>query len=73
MSWTLTLKSYADAPLGFGATIEFLDKDGFIVDSAFQSEVLLPDQNEQTFTGYYLIDASLIGSVVSIQAKVRLS
>ncbi len=73
VSWKLVLRSFADAPLGFGATIEFLDNDGFIVDSAFQSEVLLPDQNEQIFTGYYLLDASLIVGVASIQAKVRLS
>ena len=73
VSWKLILKSFADVPLGFGTEIEFVDKDGFVIDSTFQSEVLLSNQNEQTFTGYYLIDASLIGSVASIQAKVRLS
>lgn len=73
IAWKLVLKNLADTAMAFNAYIEFLDKDGFLVDDTLEPNLLLSARNEQAYTGNTLIDASLIGNVVSIQAKVRLS
>ena len=58
--------------MNFFATIEFLDKDGFIIDTSTQPNILRPERTEQTYTGYALINAPIVGNVTNIQAKVNL-
>jgi hypothetical protein len=72
-AWKLILKSLAEKPLTFNATIEFLDKDGFVVDNSFAYNLFLPAKDEQTYAGYALVNASIAGLVASIQTKVKLS
>jgi len=72
-AWILVLMSFAERPLKFFATIEFLDRDGFIIDTSSESNILLPGRNNQTYTGYAMIRASVVGNVAKIQAKVNLS
>jgi hypothetical protein len=71
-AWILILKSFANKHMQFHATIEFLDKDGFIVDTSDEFNVLLPNRNDQTYTGFALIKAPVVGNIARIQAKVKL-
>jgi hypothetical protein len=73
IAWKLVVKNLSNTSIVFHASIEFLDKDGFIVDDTFESNLLLPAKSQQTYTGYTLIDAPLVPSISSISAKVRLS
>lgn len=71
IAWKLIIKNLTDKKVIFHARIEFLDKDGFLVDDTFESNLILSAQSEQSFSGTTLIDAPLIGRVSSIQAKVN--
>lgn len=71
IAWKLTIKNLTDKKVVFHARIEFLDKDGFLVDDTFESNLIISAQSEQSFTGTTLIDAPLIERVYSIQAKVN--
>lgn len=71
IAWKLVIKNLTDNKVIFHANIEFLDKDGFLVDDTFESNLIISAQSEQSFTGTTLIDAPLIGKVSSIQAKVN--
>lgn len=73
IAWKLVLKNLTDTAMAFNAYIEFMDKDGFLVDDTLEPNLLLSARNEQAYTGNTLIDSSLIGSVVTVQAKVKLS
>jgi len=70
-AWKLTVKNLTSSSVGFDAIIEFLDDDGFVVDDAREYGLLLGPEEEQTFTGYILIDASVSNNVSQIQGKVR--
>jgi hypothetical protein len=70
-AWILRVKNLSNTALSIQATIEFLDGDGFVVDDDFRPNLLLPPNQEETFTGYELIDAFVAGNVASINAKVR--
>lgn len=72
-AWKLILKSLSKTPFSFHATVEFLDKDGFVVADSLQPNLLLRPRSEQTFIGYELIDDSVVRSIHTIQAKVRLA
>jgi len=71
IAWKLVIKNLTDKKVIFHANIEFLDKDGFLVDDTFESNLIISAQSEQSFTGTTLIDAPLIERVSSIQAKVE--
>lgn len=71
IAWKLVIKNLTDTALAFNAYIEFLDEDGFLIDDTLEPNLLLFARNEQAYTGNTLIDASLIGNVVTVQAKVR--
>lgn len=73
IAWKLVLKNLTDTKIAFHTNIEFLDKDGFLVDDTFAPNLLISARNEQSFTGTTLIDAPLIGNVASIQAKVKIA
>lgn len=72
-AWKLILRSLSKTPFSFHATVEFLDKDGFVVADSLQANLLLRPLSEQTFTGYELINDSVVRSIHTIQAKVRLA
>ena len=70
-AWKLTLKNPTQAAKSYTATIEFQDSDGFIVDDDTPYNLVVAAGQEEVFTGYTLVDASVAGNVSSVGAKVR--
>jgi|GEM_PF-3881949 len=71
-AWVLTVRNDSATPTTLTATIEFLDKDGFVVDDDIQRGLVLPAFGEKTFRGYDLVDATVAGSIDKVSAKVGL-
>jgi len=70
-AWKLTLRNKSDQTLRLDAHIEFLDQDGFVVDDTFENNLILRAGEEDTFTGYDLIDAEIANNVEKVNAKVN--
>lgn len=68
-SWILTVKNNGRQRLLFNATIDFLDKDGFIVDQDFGLQLLLEPYETKDFIGTKLVNAAISGNIVKISAK----
>jgi hypothetical protein len=73
VAWKLVVQSLSNTPIAFHASIEFLDGDGFIVDDTSAPNLVLPAKNQQTYTGYTLIDAPLMENISSIRAQLQLA
>ncbi len=71
-AWVLTVRNDSATPTTLTATIEFLDKDGFVVDDDIERGLVLPALGEKTFRGYDLVDAAVAGSIDQVSAKVGL-
>jgi hypothetical protein len=69
-AWKLTVKNLTAATQTFEATIEFQDKDGFIVDSDSERGLALTAGEERVFTGNKLITADSVGKVARTNAKI---
>ena len=65
------LRNDAVEPHVFQGTIEFQDRDGFIVDTSNAYNLLVQSGSEQTFTGFALINAEVVFKVSRTVAKVR--
>lgn len=72
-AWKLEMESVADQPLRFDATIEFQDKDGFIIDTTTAHGLVIGPNRQETFTGFALIRADGAPRVATTLAKVRSS
>jgi hypothetical protein len=70
-AWKLEMKNTANYPLRFDATIEFQDKDGFIIDTDTAAGLVISPHAKETFTGYALIRAEGARRVARTFAKVR--
>ncbi len=70
-AWKLTVRNRSDSPQRLDATIEFQDKDGFVVDDDRERGLVVPANDEATFTGYTLVDADVAGTVSRTVAKGR--
>jgi hypothetical protein len=70
-AWKLQLKNTATQALRFDATIEFQDKDGFIVDENTAHNLVIGPKSDETFTGFALIRAEGAPRVARTVAKVR--
>lgn len=70
-AWKLTIRNMTADALALEAVIEFLDADGFVVDDDREYNLVLGPNQEQTFTGYDLIDASAAPRVAQVNAKVK--
>ena len=68
-SWILAVKNNGRQRLLFNATIDFLDKDGFIVDQDFGLQLLLEPYETKDFIGTKLVNAAISGNIVKISAK----
>src|SRR5439155_944923 len=62
-AWQLTVQSLAITPLRLEATIEFQDAEGFIINNSVEYGLVLGAGARDTFAGYSLIDASIVGNV----------
>ena len=69
-AWKLTMRNESEQPNVFHGTIEFQDRDGFIVDTSRADNLLVPARSEQVFTGFALIRAEVAGNVARTVAKV---
>jgi hypothetical protein len=70
-AWKLTLKNSGSEAVTLRGTIEFQDKDGFVVDSDNTETVTLAAGTQQTLTGYALVTANVAGNVARTNAKVQ--
>jgi len=70
-AWRLSLKNKSSEMLFFDATIEFQDKDGFIIDVDRVFDLVLPPHTEKVFTGSAMVDLPGARRVENTQAKVR--
>jgi hypothetical protein len=69
-AWKLTVRNSSDRHLSLQATIEFLDAEGFVVDSDTEYNLGIAAGSTQTFTGYALVTAKVAGTIRGTKAKV---
>lgn len=69
-SWILTVKNSADVSKSFTAKIEWLDKEGFIIDDDVAYDLTIGPNEERHFTGYTLTDADVADTVSNVRAKI---
>jgi hypothetical protein len=70
-AWKLEVKNTGSEVIRLDATIEFQDKDGFIVDTNTAHGLVLGPNVQETFTGFALIRAESAPRVARTLAKVR--
>jgi hypothetical protein len=70
-AWKLTLRNNSVAEHAFKASIEFQDKDGFVVDDDSKYGLVVPPNSEQVFTGCALIRSEVASTVTKTNAKVE--
>ena len=70
-AWKLGLKNDSAQPIQCDVTIEFQDRDGFVIDSDDEHGLVVPAQSEQTFTGYQLVSMPGARNVARTNAKGR--
>lgn len=70
-AWKLTIKNLGQRAISVDATIEFQDRDGFVVDDTREYGLVVRPLAEEVFTGYELIDAAVARNVTRINAKVE--
>jgi hypothetical protein len=70
-AWRLKVGNDGDESASFTALIQFVDKDGYIVDEDRQYDMVVAAHEERTFSGFKLIDASVAGNVKSVSAKIQ--
>ena len=69
--WKLRLRNNANSLRKVDATVEFLDKDGFVIKDDNQYGLSLKAGGTETFTGYDLIGSDVTGKVTKTQAKLK--
>jgi hypothetical protein len=69
-AWKLVLRNDTAQQHLFRGTIEFQDRDGFIVDTNDAYNLVVPANAEQVFTGFALINSSVVEHVARTVAKV---
>lgn len=71
-AWRLSLRNLTRQTLKLDATIEFQDADGYVIDSAYEYDILLPaDGQEHVVTGSELIKAEGAPRVAKVVSKVE--
>jgi len=70
-AWKLTIRNSGSLPFSLSATVEFQDKDGFIIDEDNEYGLVVPAGATKTFTGYQLIDTEVAINVAQIGATAK--
>lgn len=70
-AWRLTLRNTGTSTRAFSATIEFQDRDGFVIDSDKARNLVVPGGEQRSFTGYKLVRVPGARSVDRTAAKVH--
>jgi hypothetical protein len=71
-AWKLTLRNKTSERQAFRATIEFQDKDGFVIDSTQSDSSVIEPNSEGTGTGFALVRVPGAQNVSRTLAKVSL-
>ena len=69
-AWKLTLRNKSSEAAAFRATIDFYDKDGFVVDSTTSDTLVVPGSADEAFAGTKLVTTSAARNVTRSGAKV---
>jgi hypothetical protein len=69
-AWKLTMRNKGSTPHAFSATIEFQDKDGFIIDTGRSDTIVVQPNADNTATGFALIRTPGASNVARTLAKV---
>lgn len=69
-AWKLTIRNKGTTPHAFRATIEFQDRDGFIIDTSDSDAFVVQPNADDTATGYALISTPGASNVARTLAKV---
>jgi hypothetical protein len=72
-AWQASFRNTSDVPARFNITIEFIDSDGFTIDTDTAYGAVVPPQSERTFSGDTLISMPGARRVASTRTKVLLS
>jgi hypothetical protein len=70
-AWKLTLRNKGVTPHAFEATIEFQDRDGFIIDTSRSDTIFVQPNADATGTGYALVKTAGASNVARTVAKVQ--
>lgn len=71
LAWKLVLSNAASEALSCRATIEFLDAGGFVVDYDNEYDLVLPPNQEESFSGYALLTAATAANVRRTRAHAN--
>lgn len=69
-SWQLTLKNNTSSIVNFFVTVNFIDRNGFIIDDDMENPPEFGPKERRTIKGYVLIDTELAPNVKDIEAEV---
>jgi type II secretory pathway pseudopilin PulG len=69
-SWRLIVRNDSPRQVTFDANIKFEDQDGFIVDDDDAYKLVVGPFSEQSYNGYELIDASVVGRIFKTTAVI---
>ena len=69
-SWILTVKNDADVGKSFTARVEWLDREGFIIDDDVAYDLTIDAKEEKHFTGYTLTDTDMASTISNVRAKI---
>jgi hypothetical protein len=70
-AWILVLKNTTERTQSVSATIEWVDKNGFIIDDDLKSSCVIAANAVDTFTGYALINVPGALNVDQVKASIR--
>lgn len=70
-SWIFKVKNNSDRDHVVNAHLEWLDKEGYVVETALEYSLTIPANQEKTFSGYELIDIQVAPTVGGIQVNLK--
>jgi len=72
-SWQLTLKNNTSSIVNFLVNVNFVDRNGFIIDDDINNPPEFTPKEQRTIKGYALIDAELAPNVKDMEAEVGMA
>lgn len=72
-AWIVVMKNNTDKRLSFDLTVEFQDKDGFIVDQDLKFELYIDPHETKQFTGVQLVNASISSNITRVVAESQIT
>ncbi len=69
-SWVLKVRNEGDASETFNATVQWVDKDGFVIDEAYEYRLPVPAKDVAIFQGNKLLKSPGADKVASVLVKI---